>query len=308
MRHLWIVSRSLLLLCLVLTSCATTSPVTEQRSPSEQIENNPVNSQQNGERTTSASRIITLSSLTTDIVYELDRTKLVGIGGSSLFRQDGRFQNLPRVSEGRTPPNLEQIVALQPDLVVGAGGFHDQTLQKLREMGIATLSTEVDDQQSLEELTKTLAEAIAADPAPLLSRYQQWRAQLPAQSPSTLVLVSNQPILAPNKQSWAGDLLAQFNAPNVVADLQSQGQFQGYVTLSPEKVLEANPEVLILVNAPGANLQQQLETQPFWKDLNAVKNNRVYIMDYYGLVNPGSLSKIEQVYTQLRAYLLAGGV
>lgn len=304
MRNQFIVSSFSMLLCLLLSSCATTLPGADQATPSIPVENTQRNANPDGERTTVANRVITLSSLTTDIVYELDRTKLVGMGGSSLFRQDSRFQTLPRVSEGRTPPNLEQIVALQPDLVVGAGGFHDQTLQKLREVGIPTLSTEVDNRQSLEELTKTLAQAIGADPEPLLTRYREWSAQLPVQSPSTLVLVSNQPILAPNKQSWAGDLLTQFNAPNIVADLQSQGQFQGYVTLSPEKVLEANPEVLILVNAPGANLKQQLETQPFWKDLNAVKNNRVYVMDYFGIVNPGSLTSIEQAYSELKQILM----
>lgn len=215
------------------------------------------------------------------------------------MRQNAELAKLPQVSEGQTPPNLEKIVALKPDLVIGAAGFHDQILEKLKATGIRTLATQVTSWQALQDLTHTLATEIQADPAPLLQSYQSMLPTNPVNPGSTLVLVSYQPILAPNKASWAGDLLNQFQINNVAADLQGQSPQRGYITLSPEKVLAANPEILILVDV-GDGTVDKLKVAPFWNKLNAVTNDRVHVFDYYGLVNPGSIDAIAKACQQLQ--------
>lgn len=247
-------------------------------------------------------KVVALTSLTADIIHHLDSSKLVGIPGSRLIGQDPRFQELPQVSQGRTQPDLEKVVALKPTLVIGAQGFHDQSLSKVKDLGIATLTTEVKGWQNLIDLTQEIAEQIGADPAPLLARYQKCLSKLPTDSASTLVLVSRQPILAPNKNSWAGDLLQQFKAQNLAADLQGQSPVEGYVTLSAEKVLEADPDIVLVVD-PEQDPVVAFESELFWSKLKATRNKRVYAFDYYGLVNPGSISKIEAACTQLQQVL-----
>jgi iron complex transport system substrate-binding protein len=251
-----------------------------------------------GPAATDADRIVALTSLSADLVHSLNDNALVGIPGNALLRDDARFADLPTVSEGRTEPDLEQIVALEPTLVIGAAGFHDRTLQRLEELGTPTLTTEVNSWADLRELTETLATTVEANPQPLLQRYDACLAQAPEDSPTTLVLVSRQPLLTPNKTSWAGDFLAQFNVANVAADLQGDSPFDGYITLPEEKVLDANPEVLLVVDA-GENLLEQLKAEPFWSQLKATQQDQVHSFDYFGLVNPGSLASIEQTCTQL---------
>jgi len=305
----WILRSIVLLLSLVLLSCAAGSSELESDSQAgsglkegaiatsnASIEASFPPSSQTAERT------IALTSLSADILYQLDRTKLVGIVGSRLLTQDPRFNDLPLVSAGQTQPNLEKIVALKPDLVIGAKGFHDRILQKLQDLKIATLTVEMKSWQSLTDLTQILAQSIAADPTPLLERYQQCLADRPTQTPSTLLLASWQPILAPNKNSWAGDLLQKFNAQNLAADLQGKSPIGGYVTLSAEKILKANPDVIILIDIGDGSLNQ-FKSQAFWQQLQATQADRVYTFDYYGLVNPGSIEKIEQACTQLRQIL-----
>ncbi|MBE9093220.1 ABC transporter substrate-binding protein [Tychonema sp. LEGE 07203] len=254
----------------------------------------------------SVQRIVALSSLTADIIYRLDETKLVGMPGSRLFGEDKKFEKIPRVSEGRTQPNLEKIVALRPDLVVGAAGFHDQTAQKLKELGINTLLTNVDNWQSLEEVTKTLAQSIGANPELLLKKYQSLLDQKPIASPSTLVLASRQPILSPNKDSWCGDMLTQFKVKNSSADLQGESPMKGYIPLSAEKILQVNPEMILVVET-GDNILNQFQSQPFWNKLKAVENKRVYVFEYYGLVNPGSIDAIEKASIKLKQVLSEKG-
>ncbi|NEQ31158.1 MAG: ABC transporter substrate-binding protein [Leptolyngbya sp. SIO4C5] len=245
-----------------------------------------------------AERIVALTSLTADLVQTLNAERLVGVPGSPLIQQDERFAGLEVVSEGQVEPNLEKIVALEPDLVIGAEGFHDQTLQRLEELDVPTLAVDVDSWASLENLTTALAQMLAANPQPLLDRYEACLAQAPAAAPTAVVLVSRQPLLSPNKDSWAGDFLAQFNLQNLTAELQGQSPFDGYITLSEEKVLEANPEVLLVVET-GENLLNQLKADAFWGELQAVQQEQVYTFDYFGLVNPGSLAEIERTCKRL---------
>ncbi|MBH8555434.1 ABC transporter substrate-binding protein [Nostocaceae cyanobacterium CENA357] len=303
MHRRWILSALAILLSLVLASCANAPTQQSQTKVSANTEAPNSNSQQ------SAKRVVTLSSLSTDIIYQLDKSKLVGITGSTLFNNDSRFQNIPRVSEGQSPPNLEKIVALKPDLVIGAEGFSNQAIQRLQQLGIANFLTQVKNWESLEELTKKLAQLIGADPQPLLNRYQTFLPDKSTQSLSTLVLVSRQPILAPNKNSWAGDVLTKFQAKNLAAELQGNSPIGGYVTLSAEKVLEANPEVIIVVNPPQGGSETAVlasfKKEAFWQKLQATQNNRVYTFDYYGLVNPGSIDAIEKACQQLKKNLLA---
>lgn len=303
----WLLSALALLLSIVLAACTTATTQQTQTKVGNNTDATNTNSQQLAKGL--AKRVVALSSLAADIISQLDQTKIVGITGSKLFQNEPRFEDLPRVSEGQNPPNLEKIVALQPDLVIGAEGFSTVPIQKLKQLGIPTLLTKVNNWESLEELTKTLAKSIDADPQPLLNRYKTFLPDKQTQNLSALVLVSRQPILAPNKNSWAGDLLAKFQAKNIAADLQGKSPIGGYVTLSAEKVLEANPEVIILVNSPQGNSEEalldSLKKEAFWQQLQATKNNRVYVFDYYGLVNPGSIDAIQKACQELKKSLLA---
>ena len=246
----------------------------------------------------SAERIVALTSLSADILYHLDSDRLVGIPGSSLFQNRPEFQDIAVVSQGRTPPQLETIVALEPDLVIGSQGFHDQALTQLADAGIPTLATETNSWEDLAQLTQTLAAITDADAATLEEHYSACLETALLGSPSVLLLVSRQPLLSPSANSWAGDLLSRLNVQNLTADMQGESSFAGYVTLPEEKVLEANPDVLLLIDT-GEGTVEQMQSEPFWGDLKAVRTGQVHVFDYYGLVNPGSLESLNRACSQL---------
>lgn len=296
MKHRLILSTIAILLTLNIAACqnTTTPQVKETKAPVQTA-------------VTSAKRVVALTSLSADIIYQLDKSKLVGITGGSVLNKNPNLKDITRVSEGQAPPNLEKIVALKPDLVIGAEGFFNQTIEKVKQLGIPTLLTRVNDFEALEALTKNLAQTINADPQPLLKRYQTFVDTNIKPNASALVLVSRQPILSPNKSSWAGKLLEKFNVKNVTADLQGKSPIRGYITLSPEKILETNPNIIILVTPPQGGSQQStldsFKQESFWGKLEATKNNRVYVFDYYGFVNAGSIDAIEKACKQLKDVL-----
>lgn len=258
-----------------------------------------VQGQTNTRSKSSPQRIIALTSLSADIVRNLDRSKLVGISGSSILNNNPNFNQIPKVSEGRVQPDLEKILSLKPDLVIGAKGFHEQTATTLSQLGIATELIDVDSWEMLEKVTKDLAIKLGSNPERLLNQYRALAVKKPPISPRVLVLVSRQPMLSPNKESWAGAMLDRFHLKNVVADLQGKAPFEGYITLSAEKLLQLNPDVLIVVET-GEGILQQFQAQSFWRNLQAVQKGKVYQFDYYGLVNPGSIDAIVKASEKLK--------
>ncbi|MEH2144902.1 MAG: hypothetical protein V7K54_22265 [Nostoc sp.] len=49
----------------------------------------------------SAKRVVALSSLFADIISRLDQTKVIGITGNKLFKNDSRFKDILRISKGQ---------------------------------------------------------------------------------------------------------------------------------------------------------------------------------------------------------------
>ena len=122
----WISSILGITLIIFLGACSSNQTTTDQQ---------PVASQENttlATETQSVERVIALNSLSADLIQRLDETKLVGIPGSSLVNKNEQLKDLPQVTQGRMPPNLEKILTLKPDLVIGSTGFHDQAAKKVR--------------------------------------------------------------------------------------------------------------------------------------------------------------------------------
>ena len=253
----------------------------------------------------SISRVITLTSLSTDIVSKISIEKLVAIPGSSLFKNNDDFENLPRISQGRTPPNLEKIVSLKPDLVIGTKGFHDKILSKLKEINVTTLSYELKDWDSLENtinLISTKLEINDSIKSNEIINTNLKECVVPNEQnkkPNVVVLASTKPILSPNSKSWAGNLLQRFGLNSLTKDLDSKTQFRGYVNLSPEWLVKEDPDNLIIVQTRPGQYVDFEKSQPF-SNLKAVKSDKVHRFNYYGLINAGSLESINSACLKLK--------
>ena len=113
-----------------------------------------------------------------------------------------------------------------------------------------------------------------------------------------VVLVSSKPILSPNKESWAGNLISFFKLNNLTSEITNKTEFRGYVNLSSEWLLESQPENIIVIKTPGSDIAQY-QSINIWNKLEAVKNNKVYIFDYYGLINAGGIKAINKACQKL---------
>ncbi len=243
-------------------------------------------------------RIVTLTSLSTDLVNEISPESLIGVSGSKLIKDNKDYDNKVLVTEGRNPPDLEKILSLNPTLVIGAKGFHDKALKKLNSLGIKTIYTEIRNWQDLENLNSKLTNFVGKDSNKLSTLLDYCYPKSKTSSDEIVVLATLKPLVSPNSKSWSGSLLKRFNFNNLTANLDSKSAFRGYVNLSPEWLITNNPSKIIIVNYPSRN-KTSLQTLPFWRNLKAIKEEKVYDFDYYGLINPGSLKSINSACKKL---------
>lgn len=253
----------------------------------------------------SAQRVVALTSLAADIVFRLDANKLVGRPGSRLLNQDEKLAQIPTVNQGQMPPDITKIISLKPDLVVGVPGIHSPIAKQLEQQGICVSLSKVDSWENLEKYTKVLAELVNAEPQLLLTHYKTILGQKLTNSPKTLVLVARDPILAPNKNSWAGDVLDQLNINSLTSQMPNSSPRKGFSSLNEGEIIQSDPDVIIVIDTEIDKLLEYYKSQPFWNQLRAVQNNQVYVFDYYGFIIPGSIEAIEQTVTKLKHTLLS---
>ena len=243
-------------------------------------------------------RVVALTSLTADLVNTISKESLAGIPGSSILKKNKAFDSIPIVSSGRMPPDLEKILSLKPDLVIGAKGFHDRPLAKLNSLGTKTLSTSISSLEDLDDLYKQIASKLRNKPRPIEEILKSCYSINKNKNKNLVVLVSSKPILSPNKESWAGNLIASFGLNNLASEITDKTEFKGYVNLSPEWLLKSQPENILVIKTPGSDMSQY-ESINIWNKLEAVKNNKIYTFDYYGLINAGGINAINKACQKL---------
>ena len=243
-------------------------------------------------------RVVALSSLSADLVVSINPDVLIGVPGSSLTNQDPRYSGLKRVSNGRSQPSVELILALNPDLVIGAEGFHSRVLNALNKLGVQTLAIKVNRwdrlQQASRVLERRIVNAVSLDSR--LSKLCPSKKSSISVGNSVLILAGVSPKLSPGQQSWSGSLLDRLGLVNSTRGLPGSSEFSGYITMSNERLLMIKPEKVLVVNPAGDSVQMVRSLIPFFPGL---KVSDFKVMDYYGLINPGSLSSIEKACTAL---------
>lgn len=200
-------------------------------------------------------------------------------------------------------PSVETILKLEPDLVIGINvPFHQQLIPTLEKANIPVLIKSLD---TYEEVIDTLQfygeltgkEDIAqAKINEIKLNYEKAVARADNKtSPNTLMIwgTTDSFSMATSK-SFAGNLLKRLGGNNIADNVDSVAKDSGFIPLGMEYIATQDPEVIFVVThgdveAVKASINDNLGQNPLWKDISAVKNNRVYVLPYQLFaVNPGT--------------------
>jgi len=182
--------------------------------------------------------------------------------------------------------NLEKIVTLKPDIVLGMEFSDRRTIEKLRYLGIRVelfpspknfehlcqsflrLGTILNRQRKAQEIVDNARKNVAAIRAKVRDEKKIrifWQ-------------LGAKPLFTATKGYFTNDYIEFAGGINIAADARSG-------IYSREEVLKKNPEVIIIVTM-GITAKEEKETWKTYSTIDAVKNNRIYILNSYTYCSP----------------------
>jgi iron complex transport system substrate-binding protein len=194
-------------------------------------------------------------------------------------------------------PNIEQIVGLQPDLVLTAvGASKKETVLRLERLGVPVY---VLNPRNMAEIFAAIglvgAVADREDAAHALVRKLQDRLAtvrrvLFGRRPvRTLYVLWYHPLITIGAGSFLHEIITLAGGENL-----SKDALLDYPTYSLEQVITAAPEVIMLTTDSAPFQHLVLDQSQRWSHLPAVRHRRVYVVDT-GLLNRPSPRSVEAV-------------
>jgi iron complex transport system substrate-binding protein len=239
-------------------------------------------------------RIVSLVPSSSEILGALHlQNRVVGVDYYTNYPPD--LASLPKVSDANGKFNIEQIVALKPDLVLSWGAESKQYDQQLQNLGlrvvdlpITNLSGILQQIELVGRLTFTENTAVG-----LVNQLQQQINQIKATvagttAPRVLLEVDDSTAGKPfifGGGSFGDELLQDANGMNIFHDNTSNG---GYPQVADEAIIAANPQFVILTEDPvyGGN-PALVYKRPNWSIIDAVKSRHVYHINVDIMQRPG---------------------
>lgn len=192
-------------------------------------------------------------------------------------------------SVGKNPPNLESIVRLQPDLIIGNTTAHRQIYDKLSQIAptILTAGNSTDGQwkQELRLYAAALDRTDAVQP--LLNNYNQRVEKLKQQLKQvddlqvSVILTAQDWIAFYTKTSFPGSVLQDVGlARPPIQDIEGKS----WVQVSQEDLQSIDGDAIFLLHVasdkmPGSFTVNQFVKNPLFSQLKAVKQGQVYQVD-----------------------------
>lgn len=240
------------------------------------------------EKASVALRVVSLSPSTTEALVAVGaRDTLVGRSRYCNFPPD--VLSVPAVG-GFVDPNFEAIVALRPDLVIGARGpAGAQVAERLRPLGTATYFPETESLSAIDEMilglgTRTGHQASAQQVVLSLDARESRVRSAAAAFPRTraLLVFGLGPIVVAGPRSFADEMIAAAGGTNVVTEGGA------YPTLGLERVLSLDPDVIVDASMQASREDERVTTDtPGWRELRAVKAKRVIALRDEAVLRPG---------------------
>jgi len=235
-------------------------------------------------------QIVTLIPSITELAFALDLgDKVVGVSDHDNYPEEV----LDKEKIGGLELNTEKILSLEPDLVLAHPTNDADAIEQLRDSGLTVFV--VNDATNFDEVYESIemmAEVTGTeDKGEELITTMQDDLDAVAEKADEIdeddmknvyIEISPAPeIFTPGKNTFEDDILDILHAENVAKDED------GWVELSEEAVVEMNPDVIVLTYDYIENPVEEVMERKAWEDIDAVKDEQVYLVDTDLVSRPG---------------------
>jgi iron complex transport system substrate-binding protein len=228
-------------------------------------------------------RIISLSPATTEILFALGAgDRIVGITAFDDYPAD-KIKGLPQVGDFQGP-NIEAITALQPDLIFASKLSGKEQMEALQKSGFTVVVLEAtsfqqvfDSLQLTAQITNTPenGDRMVKDLQNKFTEIHEKVQGLP--KVKTYYLVDSTGNWTTGRNTFIDELITLGGGENIAGDLT------GWIQYNLETLIEKNPSVIL--TAPHAGDPQEIMNSPGFRDTDAVKNKRVFVVSDDNMVS-----------------------
>lgn len=233
-------------------------------------------------------RIVSLAPSITETLFALGLDSVV-VGVTDFCNYPPAAQTKVKVG-GLSNPGFELVASLHPDLILlSVAGNSQADYNKLSSLNFrlfvtnpSTIAGVFRSIRNLGVLTGTPGRADS-----LLSLLQHTRDSLTLAArlrppKSVLMLVSVRPLIAVGGGTFLHELLGLANARNV-----AESSAVAYPLMSREHILTLQPDAIILTSDIAQSSRDVVDAYAEWRNLKAVQNNSVIILNADLLSRPG---------------------
>ena len=196
--------------------------------------------------------------------------------------------------------DVEKVIACKPDIVIINKGMNEKLLDVLNQNKIPALILDMKSYDNVKneleifgELTENTdkSKEIIDD---MDSKIKKIIDKMPKDKKRVAILHSTaQGLTVQLDGSIAGNIVKMFGWENVASDMTPLEDNPDAAPYSLETLAEQNPEIIFVtsmgkIDEIKANMQKNIETNPAWKSIGAIKNNQLYYLpqDLF-LLSPG---------------------
>ncbi len=237
-------------------------------------------------------RIISLAPSNTEILFALGLgDKVVGV--SDYCNYPPEVQEKPGIG-GFSTPNIEEVVALSPDLILATSIHEKRIIPQLEGKGLTIVAL---DPRTVDEVLESItlvgevtgkreeASGLVAEMRNRIKAVTNKSDNLPeTERPRVFYAVWHDPLMTAGSDTRHHELIRMAGGINVAQDLI------GYAAITLEAIIEANPQVIIAGVGMGTGEDLPLKfvkTEERLRNVDARISNRIYGIDVDLVGRPG---------------------
>lgn len=189
--------------------------------------------------------------------------------------------------------NLEKIVSLSPDLVVGQASAHEPVKEELEALGLRVVLlppggmdqvllniARLGELLEMESAAAGIVDDINARAAVVESKV----ASIPEERRLKVFWeIWDEPLMTAGPSTFTADVLRRAGGVNIFSDLD-----QEWPAVSHEEVVRRNPDVIMASHTHQSKLTDEIvSSRPGWDGISAVRNKRIHLLNGDIVSRPG---------------------
>lgn len=197
--------------------------------------------------------------------------------------------------------DVEKLTAAQPEVVLANDPMNMKDIPAIEGTGAQAVLTSANSLEDIQKQIDLFGTMLAKEQKAkeindgINAKVEKMKEDQPEEKPRAL-LVYGAPgtNMAALPNSLSGNLLEIAGGENIASDYPSLEDYPQYAQLNTERIIEANPQVILLMSHGNPEevkegFLKEIKQNAGWKDLDAVKNDRFMILpsDLFG-TNPGT--------------------